>query len=436
MTAMRVFLGLKEVAGYYQSLKEGFLELGVPCTFINLVPHRFNYEGQDNPIFQRWVTQTSQQSGKLSKRLHAASRWLLMLWSLIRHDVFIFASNTSFLPNYADLPILKRFGKVLIFQYHGSDGRPAYLNGSLMNAQSNRSIETCLKLTRQLKHRIETIEKYADVIVNNPVHGQLHERSMVTWLQVGIAKRPSIYPQTIRFSHEPGSEIKILHSPSNPIAKGSSEIRQMVRNLQKKGLRIQLIEIVDQPNKAVLNALEECDFVIDQCYADYAMPGFAAEAAWYGKPTIIGGYAGAFWDNILPSELTPPSHYCLPEEMEAAIERMATDHDYRKIMGQRARVFVESQWHPRQVAQRYLDLAKGQIPQEWYFDPKILTYWQGCCLSEAHARILIRQVYTCEGVSGFSISHDSKLLSILEEIACAPAASYTTKSSFSKSTGY
>src|SRR6266545_3108921 len=48
---LKIFIGLQEIAGYFGSLNEGFKELNVDSTFINLRQHPFQYKGGDTPNF-------------------------------------------------------------------------------------------------------------------------------------------------------------------------------------------------------------------------------------------------------------------------------------------------------------------------------------------------------------------------------------------------
>jgi hypothetical protein len=147
------------------------------------------------------------------------------------------------------------------------------------------------------------------------------------------------------------------------------------------------------------------------------MPGFATEAAWFGKPVIIGGYAKSLWDELLPPEWIPPTHYCRPEELERAIERMATSPEYRIDLGRRARAFVESKWHPRLVAKRYLDVAAGRVPADWFYDPKRNRYWQGCCLSEAGVKSLISAFVEEGGKEALQLADKVELERLLLDVA-------------------
>ena len=61
MKKTRIFLGLLEVAGYYENLKIGFEELGVECTFIDLGGNNlFQYGGSDTPniivSWKKWIS--------------------------------------------------------------------------------------------------------------------------------------------------------------------------------------------------------------------------------------------------------------------------------------------------------------------------------------------------------------------------------------------
>ena len=102
---MRVLIGLVEVAGYYRGLKEGFDELGIECTFLNLAPHPFDYGGSDPSTLARWIRSLSRRRSRLAGRSAVRRLWyggwqlllqaLLFVWALFRHDVFIFAFNSS-----------------------------------------------------------------------------------------------------------------------------------------------------------------------------------------------------------------------------------------------------------------------------------------------------------------------------------------------------
>ena len=83
----------------------------------------------------------------------------------------------------------------------------------------------------------------------------------------------------------------ILHAPSNPEAKGTAKIISAIDSLKSTDKNFELILLEDQGNLEGLQAIRECDFVINKLYPDTHMAGFPCEAAWFGKPAIVGGYA-------------------------------------------------------------------------------------------------------------------------------------------------
>lgn len=395
---MRVFLGMGEVAGYYRGLKQGFEELGVRCTFVDITSHRFQYGGAENGALVRGIRSLLGKPGRLRQLVAHVLRFALLLRVVWSHDVFVFAFGNSILPRNLDLRLLKALRKRVIFQFHGSDSRPPFVDGTVVQDLEPATISTVIARAAEKKMGLVRIGRFADVIVDTPMQGLFHERPFVVWLRIGLPSRPLTVPaKQAGPAPDPGRPVRILHSPSVPAAKGTPAIREAIARVRAKGIAVDLVEIAGRPNSEVLRALSEADFVIDQLYADYAMPGFATEAAWYGKAVIICGYAKDLWDSLLPPEWIPPTHYCRPEELDAAIERFATDAAARHALGLRAREFVETKWAPRAVAERYLRLAKGDVPADWMWDPSRTTYWQGACLPDEKVRSVLRAVIAAGG---------------------------------------
>ena len=186
--------------------------------------------------------------------------------------------------------------------------------------------------------------------------------------------------------------IRILHSPSDPRVKGTDVIRLAVAAVKERGRDIEYIELVGRSHAEVIEEIARCDFVIDQAYSDTPMALFAMEAAGLGKPVIVGGY-------ITPQEMAryirpewlPPVYYCHPSNLVDAVDKLCTDVAFRRELGERAQAFVQRERNPRTVAQRFLLIAKNQIPAEWWFDPLELEYVHGLG-EEGHIRQLIRGV--------------------------------------------
>jgi glycosyltransferase involved in cell wall biosynthesis len=266
-------------------------------------------------------------------------------------------------------------------------------------------------VTKKKTQRLYQIERYADILISHPYFGHFHERPCVNFLFVGIPYTWQVAPVALQ-SIENSGVTRILHAPSHPEAKGTAQIRGVVEKLRIRGYLIEYVEIVGKPNAEVIRELAQCDFVIDQLYSDTPMAGFAAEAAFMGKPTIVGGYSLEALTSLVQEDLIPPSHICHPDELENAVEMLITDVAYRLDLGKRANEFVTSKWIPRVVSERYVQLLSSQAPNEASFDPQSIRYIYGACISEIRLKSLVRRMIETGGRNTLQL-HDKPALEAL-----------------------
>lgn len=404
----RVFLGLGEVAGYYRGLREGFDAIGVESHFVDLGVHRFDYGGADPnllaDLYKALRAHKDGLAGRLGRSLGRAPRLALLAWAARRFDVFVFGFAQSFVAHYRDLALLRALGKTVILQFHGSDTRAPYMDGSVMAQDRGRTIADAIALTAAKKRAIVEMERHASAIVNIPPQGVLHARRFVDWMYVGIPARPRGVPtrDALAAPRRPGP-IRVLHSPSHPEAKGTPLIRAAVERLRAQGLALELVEISGRPNAEVLAALADADVVVDQLYSDYPSPGFATEAAWFGRPVILGGYATELWRRRLTPETHPGTCYVEPDALEATLASLVVDEGRRREHGARARDFVESVWAPARVAERYLRVARADVPDAWWCEPSTFDYWEGACQPAARTRALARAMVEAGGLGALQL---------------------------------
>lgn len=403
----RVFLGPTEIAGYYSGLARGLEQLGVETVQLDLGGHSFAYRPARPPKgIARLVANCAGRRASTRRRagrgfwrgLQAVLTVPLFVRLVVTCDLFVFGYASS-LFRLRELPLLRLLRRRIVFVFHGSDSRAPYLDGSEMATERGISVAECIALTRKRKARLRHIERYADAVIANPLSAHLHERPIVPFAHVGIPALAT--PPADSQPRRPGP-VQLLHAPSHPAAKGSDEIRAAVERLRAAGVELELIEVRAQPNEVVLGLLRACDAVVDQVYADTPMAGFSAEAAAYSKPAIIGGYA---WHELLGDDL-PPTHRCMPDELDAAIERLALDDGYRRELGTRAHEFVSTVWAAREVARRLLEAAAGEGPR---FDPSSLRYCHGAGFREAEARRLIGDVLALGGPAALQVADKPEL---------------------------
>ncbi len=419
----RILIGLSEIVGYNGSLKKGFDEICINADFAELSPHPFQYGS--NSLNNGWIRiikyfgrkRVSTPRKQLIRKIFWMSFYQLSIlpfffWALIKYDTFIFGFGESFFRLH-DLPILKFFNKKIIFIFFGSESRPPYINAKYIFG----SLEDCIRITREANLRVQYIERYADVIINHPPTSHFHKKKFIQFMRIGI---PTSFGNTefpYQLKSRDKAEIRILHAPSVAEGKGTDLIRKAIGNLKDKGYKIQYIELVNRPNSEVLDELQKSDFIVDELYSDAVMARFAAEAAFFGKPAIVGGYAKPGDWGELPCEAIPPVHHCRPEQIEEAIEFLIRDKRYRYELGARAKQFLDRYWAPQAVARRLLQAIQGDIPSDWYFDPNNIAYLYGWGIQEDRLRVHLKSYIERFGQSALMLDDKPELRKLFVDFA-------------------
>ena len=337
-----------------------------------------------------------------------------MPWAVVRYDVFIFYGHDSFL-RYRDLPILKALGKRVIYIFQGSDHRPPYLNGRSVRQIDDRGPGWLARETLRTKKRIERVERHADAIVAHSASAQLHARPFLQYLAIGIPFAGQLDPvQSRPGNHRP---IRILHSPTDPVSKGSDHIRAAVERIQSSGHEVEFVELRGRPHAEVIAEVERASFVVDEMFSDTPMAGFGVEAAWHGKAVAVSGLFADQVSDDLPAELIPPTAFVLPDQLDATIERLVVDDEYRQDLGGRARAYVSTRWAPADVAKRFLTVIAGRAPAEWWYEPARLRYFGGWGMPTAMVRKGVRTILAEGGVSALRLDHHPDLLRKVLEFA-------------------
>lgn len=432
---LRIFLGMIEIAGHYRELTKGFEALGHRADFVDCFGNSNDYSKPSPkgflPKMLAWCAkkrQSTQNSFWQKFWLLAAKplKYSLFPFALFRYDIFIFGHNTSFIQSL-ELPILKFFGKKIVFQFHGTDGRPRYMDGFYLRCNPEPNLPWLLHQTQKQQKLIARIDRWADIVINIGPQGHFHRRPYLQWLRMGLPSKPSQAPDKITQpeAQSTGKAVRILHCPSSLAGKGTMTIRKLMEKL-KATRNIEYVEITGQPNAVVQKELAKCDFVIDQLYADYAMAGFATEAAWFGKPTIVAGWAVDYWKQTLPEHQIPPSHYCYPHELYDGLCKLVDDYEYRTNLGQKARAFVESNWAPADIAQRILDALDGKLDDTWYEDPQNIDYIAGWGMPQEHIRAIIVNFVKQFGLSALGVNDHPKLLQTYKSLINSEPLANTT----------
>lgn len=412
---------MEETSGYLSQLVDGLRSAGARADFLDLAHHPFEYasDARPHPIFRlaRWLS-VARATGRSPRVLwtaaHRVAMAWLFAWAMIRYDAVVLRAGDSFFA-LRDLAWMRRLGKHVIVVFFGSDSRPSYMNGSeVARGLDGRRLAATTAAKRRL---VERTERHATTIVCHVLSAQLHRRPVVPFLDIGIPRQLDAAAPP---PHSPGRSVVALHAPSRPEGKGTDLIRAAAERVRASGIDLELRVLTGRPNREVEAAIRESDFVIDEVYSDTPMAGFAAEAAALGRAAVVGGYGWDELDRCSAPETVPPAHRCRPDELEAAIARLATDHAYRTELGRRARAFVESRWSPVAVAERILSLIASDASYPSAFHPQGLRYVHGAGIDEDRLRDSVRGVVASDGPAGLGVGDKPELERRLLELAAAP----------------
>lgn len=427
----RVFIGPVNVASYYSGLQKGLRELGVDAELVLFTKHRYLRAAQNStpPLAVRFVdwcvdctclsNATSTFTRTMAKLLLPFARLLVFLWSLVYCDVFVFAAAKGFYSLY-ELPLLKLLNKRLIFVFNGSESRPAYMGGLPSNSLTDKQLRKLQRRSRRQQLRLQWIERYADVCINHAPHGYFHKRPYIDHCIIGhpIALTGDVPTGGTDFG---GSKtpVRIVHAPSVCGPKGTEKIRTMIQELKEEGLSIDYVELTGRPNSEVLTELQQCDFVVDELYSDISLAGLGTEAAFFGKPAVVGGYAQDTLRSLVGGSKLPLATYVRPEHTKDTIRRLIVDDQFRDDCGNIASRFVRENWAPVKMAARFLRIIDGNIPDEWWVRPTDLQYLHGFGATEENRRQVLRQLIMKHGKQGLLLTDKPGLEQALVDFADA-----------------
>jgi hypothetical protein len=406
---MRVFVGPREIAGLGMGWVQGLRAAGAAADLVCTFPHPFAYAGTTNPrrLHAVWAHAGRRRlslgrgqplSKALAIVLHQVVSWLVLLHALRCYDAFIFLFGETITNTAFELALLRWCGKRVMVVFLGSDARPPYIDGALFPSDQPFDAAAASAAAVRHRHRVRRLERGAHVVVNARATAQFLTRPFVNWFALGIPRvsQPTPVPPV-------HSTVRVLHSPSHPVLKGTAEVRAAIERLRARGVAVELQTIEGRPNAEVLQALRECHLVIDQLYSDTPMAAFATEAATLGRPVIVCGLAAdRAAAQVQPMPL-PPSVYVRPDDLEEALEELVHDSARRQMLGEAGARFVATHWHPQVVGERLLRVLRDDVAAQWWCHPHEVDHVAGCGLPEPVVRAHIAAVIRYGGVAALQV---------------------------------
>ncbi len=356
---MRIMVGTVEIAGQLPLFADGFRQLGHQVTTViqqrsELFPH-IKYDVDiagdviPRPKFAQSHSRFIRLPWSVPNRLLLLSR---LLWLISSHDVFVFQwAGRSLQPNNAELPLLKKLGKKVVYFCSGGDVRhwSAYQQRYGIDLRSfEKSYDEPIVRTLQNLRRLEA---YSDLILSVPNEAELAIRPHLHFfVPVNLSQYQCLIP---------GREIPIVvHAPSLLTIKGSDLILSTLERLRSEGVCFELRLLHGVPNSRVLEELTNADVGIDQLYIPLH--------GKFGVEVMASGCALATCNREDKDPFPPnrPIWHIEPANLYEQLKRLLTDRELRMQLAQKGRQYVEQYHDHVKIARRILE--RLETPDKTY----------------------------------------------------------------------
>ena len=328
------------VGGNPQGLARAERELGLDSVSVVFAESPFGYAADE--ILRPLGTTAPRYAGRRAR---------LLLRALVDFDVVHFNFGRTLAPAwlpYADLPLLKAAGKVVVVTFQGDDVR----RGDVARARGGISLPTMRPqryppdADRIRRRRAEAFARHADAIfyLNPDLAGVLPARArFLPYAHVD----PRDTPVAQRVEDGP---IVVVHAPSDRAVKGTEHVVTAVEQLRRSGVEVVLDLVERVPNAVARRRYAAADLAVDQLFAGW-YGGFAVEVMALGRPVV----AFVRMDDL--DVLDPAMRASLPitnatsESLREVLgELLAGGRPDLAAAGERSRAYVE-RWHdPRSIA--------------------------------------------------------------------------------------
>jgi hypothetical protein len=124
---------------------------------------------------------------------------------------------------------------------------------------------------------------------------------------------------------------------------------------------------------------------------------------------VIGGFG---WEEIkknLPMKMIPSSIMIDPAELKKTVEELLLNKQKVIDLGNEAYQFVSNNWTPQKVAERFLRLISGDVPEEWCYEPRNISYRWGAGYNKEDVVKTVCLYIEAFGPEALYLDHNPKL---------------------------
>lgn len=409
-----IFVGPQEIAGFLSRSATALADEGANVIAFKQVHTKQHPERVQHPkihwLFASMIESISAAPSIVRSIGQFFLKLFALLTALVKADACLFIGGKGLFNFPIDYYLLRLFGKRVVHMYVGTASRPRFLSAYAKQAldpdedTANRFTQKLIKRTRRQRARVNAISRAASFVIENPLCGHFQSKPFINYFIVGmpITMRPKTVDRTPRGKD---CKVRILHCPSRPEIKGTKSIKETLSPEVLERLNAELIVLTGVSHSRVLEEIEKCDFVVDQLYSDSPLAGFAAEAASFKRVPIVGGYG---WEEIrqaMNAYDIPPAKLCHPDNLLEAVEELCKDINQRKRLAANLKNFLtQGEWSGKAFADKLECILTGDVPQNWFVDPKTVNYKQGVGLPEQHAMDIARRMTEIGGIKSLQLA--------------------------------
>lgn len=261
--------------------------------------------------------------------------------------------DSGLFPGLSDFLLRRRSGRLIVV-FHGSDVRPAFLNGAFHFSNSQAGIRRLHRAVQQQVRLVRRAEEIADEIVLWRAITHFFSRPVVLHESIGF---PSYVPLETNPSSIERDKLTVFHASSSLNAKGTASIRQICQEFQEEGLPIDYQEVSHETHEQILEKIRKADLVVDQLYTDNLSSVFSIETGRLGKPVISSGWSVNPDFHFANQGLNlPPILFAHTRDFKTFLRTMIVDANQRRKVSQRLTNFYSCYWTPTSIGNSYLSL--------------------------------------------------------------------------------
>jgi glycosyltransferase involved in cell wall biosynthesis len=285
--------------------------------------------------------------------LGAAFQRLVLVWALVRYDVFHFFADRGLLDpsarmqiSFEELAALRAAGKRVYIYTYGADVRTRQATLALgrwnfcVDCTHPEKYCACNdseteKYLAQLSQQVTAIVSLGDMLTYVPGAKHVH------YWPVDLEQIEAVESNkacSVTRGDKPES-LLIGHAPNHTHFKGSRYLEQVVERLKARGHEIDYVKIQGVPNKEVLSLFAKCDIVADQ-FIGGAFGYTALEAMALGKPVLSFVRS----PDLVEAPDECPIINATPYELEDVILWVLQNREQLRLIGEQGRRYIQ-RWH-------------------------------------------------------------------------------------------